>query len=160
MKLDMETQDFGLSEIEIAGPMPLPQEEGWPTSVVVAGMVTVDNLGSRFLLSGKIAASGHADCSRCLESFSMKWSVPVEITVLRDTHSEEEEGETLVIQQRKGVVDLSDAVNECTVLALPQTSVCSEDCKGLCSQCGIDKNKAVCDCIDEDFDPRWEGLPD
>ncbi len=164
MKLDMETQDFGLSEIEITGPITLPlgdsPEEGWPTSVVVTGMVSVDNLGSRFLLSGEIEASGKSQCSRCLEDFDLKWTVPVDITVLRDTYKDEEDGVTLIIQQRKGAVDLSGAINECVVLALPQTTVCMDNCKGLCSQCGIDKNKATCDCINEDYDPRWEGLPD
>ncbi len=160
MKLDMEKQDFGLSELEIAGPLDLSLEEGWPTSVVVTGKVTVDNLDSRFLISGEIHATGQIDCSRCLRTFELVWPVPVEITVLRDTHSDEGEGMTLVIQQRKGVVGLSDAINECVVLALPQTMICMDDCKGLCSQCGVDKNKADCDCIDEDFDPRWEGLPE
>ncbi len=51
MKLDMEKQDFGLSKLDIEGPMELPLEEGWPTGVVVAGTVTVDNLDSRFLIS-------------------------------------------------------------------------------------------------------------
>ncbi len=160
MKLDMETQDFGQSDLEIAGTIQLSLAEGMPASVAVAGTVTVDNMGSRFLLSGIIQCTGETECSRCLCNFDMVWPVPVDITVLRDTHKELEEGETLVIQQRQGVIDLSDAINECVVLALPQSTICMDDCKGLCSQCGVDKNKVTCDCIDNDFDPRWEGLPE
>jgi uncharacterized protein len=90
----------------------------------------------------------------------MTWSVPVAVMVLLDVDSGEEDGETLLIQQRTGVVDLRESLRECTVLAIPQSLVCRETCRGLCNSCGIDLNLEVCDCTSEAYDPRWDGLPE
>jgi uncharacterized protein len=110
-------------------------------------------------VSGKLEAEGEALCGRCLASFTCRWPVPVDIMVLRDVDSDEEEGETLLILQKDGEVDLNDALRECAVLSFPHAPVCSEDCRGLCPVCGIDCNKDTCKCEEEDYDPRWEGLP-
>jgi uncharacterized protein len=83
----------------------------------------------------------------------------VDIMVLRNVDTDEDQGETLLIQQRKGEVDLAPALSECAVLGCPQAPVCSADCRGLCPGCGIDRNRETCSCADDDFDPRWEGLP-
>ena len=84
---------------------------------------------------------------------------PVDLMVLRDTHSDETEGETVLILQRDGEVDLSESLREFAALAYPQTTVCREDCRGLCATCGADLNDGPCGCVEEPVDPRWEGLP-
>jgi len=84
----------------------------------------------------------------------------VDLMVLRDVDSDESEGVTLLILQRKGEVDLRPALRECAVLGFPQAVVCKADCRGLCSDCGIDLNLGTCDCKEQNVDPRWEGLPD
>ena len=38
--------------------------------------------------------------------------------------------------------------------------LCSEDCKGLCPQCGADLNVEECGCNNENIDPRWSTLID
>jgi uncharacterized protein len=37
-------------------------------------------------------------------------------------------------------------------------TICSEDCKGICPSCGINRNDSSCSCKKEDIDPRWDGL--
>ena len=41
---------------------------------------------------------------------------------------------------------------------VPGKFLCSEDCKGLCPQCGADLNEGDCGCDNEVIDPRWEAL--
>jgi uncharacterized protein len=125
----------------------------------VRGELVVQNLESRFLLNGTLRAEGPTECGRCLREFALGWDVPVDVMVLRDVDSEEEEGETLLILQRNGVVDLREALRECCVLAYPQSPVCRDDCRGLCPQCGCDLNETTCACAENDVDPRWDGLP-
>jgi uncharacterized protein len=36
--------------------------------------------------------------------------------------------------------------------------LCSEDCKGICPQCGQDLNEGECDCEIETVDPRLAKL--
>jgi uncharacterized protein len=85
--------------------------------------------------------------------------VPVELMVLRDPHSNETEGDTLLILQRDGEVDLAESLRESAALAYPQMTICRDACRGLCASCGADLNDGPCGCVEEPVDPRWEGLP-
>ena len=159
MKLDLDRQEPGRSELAIEGEIPVGLGADAPERAAIRGTLVVDNVESRFLLGGTLTASGPAECGRCLAGFELRWDVPVEIIVLRDADTDEGEGDSLVIRQRAGEVDLAGALRESAVLAYPQAPVCREDCRGLCPRCGIDRNTGTCDCADEDYDPRWEGLP-
>jgi uncharacterized protein len=55
------------------------------------------------------------------------------------------------------VVDLEPLFREQFVLAVPYAPLCREDCKGLCPQCGIDRNAGACSC-EAPIDPRLAGL--
>jgi len=160
MELDLERQAAGRSEIEIEGSCILADRSTGPASVVVSGSLTVDNLDSRFLITGSVEAAGETQCDRCLATYRLIYDVPVEITVLRDVESSEGEGDTWVIQQRIGVVDLSSTVREAAILAFPAKRVCRPQCRGLCAQCGGNLNEVDCDCLNNDVDPRWADLPD
>ena len=159
MKLDLDRQPMGRSALELAGEVELGLGEGRPGPASLKGELTVQNLEARCLVNGTLEARGQAECGRCLETFACGWDVPVDLMVLRDVDSDEEEGETLLILQKDGEVDLEESLRECAVLAFPHAPVCGEDCKGLCPVCGIDRNKGTCNCEEEDYDPRWEGLP-
>jgi len=159
MKLDLDRQEGGRSEIGIAGNLGLGMTDGRPETVRIEGVLVVQNMDSRFIVNGVLQATGPCDCGRCLQTFEQSWKVPVDIMVLRKVDSDEDQGETLLIMQRRGEVDLQDALRESAVLAFPQSPVCSKDCQGLCPQCGVDLNTESCTCSDESYDPRWEGLP-
>ncbi len=159
MYLDLDRTPAGRSELGITGTVALGLGEGYAPEAAISGELTLQNLESRVLASGTLQASGTAECARCLAAFALAWEVPVDLMVLRDTHSEETEGETLLILQRDGEVDLSESLRECAALAYPQTTVCREDCRGLCASCGADLNDGPCGCVEEPVDPRWEGLP-
>ena len=158
MKLDLDRTPHGRSELRISGPLKLAWGPERPDSVQVQGLLQVDNLASRFLVNGKLEARGQAECARCLAAFELVWDVPVEIMVLTDVDSDEGEGDTLVIRQKRGEVDLDEPLRECLVLAFPAAPICHADCRGLCPQCGADLNQGPCGCRNDDVDPRWAGL--
>ena len=54
-------------------------------------------------------------------------------------------------------VDLEPLFREQFVLAVPFAPLCREDCKGLCPQCGIDRNTGTCSC-EPPIDPRLAAL--
>jgi uncharacterized protein len=159
MKIDLDRQERGRSLLDVSGEVALGLGEGRPGQAQVHGQIVVDNVESRFVLGGTLTAEGRADCGRCLAEFGLAWDVPVEITILRDVDSDEGREDSLVIRQRSGEVDLSEALRELAILAFPQAPICREDCRGLCATCGIDRNTGTCDCAEEDVDPRWDGLP-
>jgi uncharacterized protein len=55
------------------------------------------------------------------------------------------------------VIDLEPLVREQFVLSIPYAPLCKEDCRGLCPQCGIDRNVASCECA-APIDPRFAAL--
>jgi uncharacterized protein len=52
---------------------------------------------------------------------------------------------------REGILDVSDLLREQFQLALPMKPLCTEDCRGLCPECGATLNKTTCSCA-----PKWE----
>jgi uncharacterized metal-binding protein YceD (DUF177 family) len=54
-------------------------------------------------------------------------------------------------------IDLEPLFREQFVLAIPFAPLCVETCKGLCPQCGIDRNTASCSCVPP-IDPRLAAL--
>jgi len=54
-------------------------------------------------------------------------------------------------------IDLEPLFREQFVLAIPYAPLCREDCKGLCPQCGIDRNTGTCSC-EKPIDPRLAAL--
>jgi len=55
-------------------------------------------------------------------------------------------------------VDVEPVVLENILLSLPLRTLCSPECKGLCTICGQDLNLAGCQCQEKEIDPRWEAL--
>jgi uncharacterized protein len=68
------------------------------------------------------------------------------------------EAETEIGFYRGNGLELADVIKEQVLLSLPVKSVCKEDCKGLCPQCGQNLNQGSCDCTQERSDPRWSAL--
>jgi len=108
-----------------------------------------------FLVTGSFSGSLVLPCGRCAEESEH----PVE----GEFDSFEEPGESadpLVDESRlrvvKGVpeLDVAGYLWEQFLLALPDRPLCSDDCKGLCPTCGINKNQGSCACAQESGDPR------
>ena len=56
-------------------------------------------------------------------------------------------------------IELDDLCIEHTILALPDVPLCSEDCKGLCPRCGINRNHETCTCdLHEERSSPWAKL--
>lgn len=158
MKLDLDRSQSGRSQLDVTDRLTLRWPERDEETVDLTGLLTLDNLQDRVLLTGSVDATLQAQCDRCLEPFSLTFVVPVEIMVLRDTQTEDE-SDTCVIHQKTGEVDLRPPLQELTLLAFPQKRVCRENCRGFCPQCGVNLNEQECHCQGEEVDPRWEDLP-
>ena len=160
MRLDLDRTPTGQSELPVTGAFDLDLGSEDPVEVTIAGDLRVDNLEGRLVVRGELAGTAGVNCGRCLQDFRLDFPIPVALVILCDAGFETDDATTPVIHQRSGLVDLRDVLREATVLAVPQAQICREDCRGLCVQCGIDLNTGSCDCVDDEVDPRWEGLPD
>ncbi len=115
-------------------------------------------------VEGRYTVEMTAKCDRCLglarfpldASFDLYYRPVSEIS--RDEEVEIEEGEAEIGFYAGGGMELEDILREQILLALPMQRVCSEDCKGICPQCGRNRNEAGCDCKAVEHSDRWEAL--
>jgi uncharacterized protein len=107
-------------------------------------------------------------CVRCLGDFDYglktRFILNYSNQIPEDLHDQETQGIELTAQQigitfyKGDEIDFSDAIQEQVVLAIPYKPICSEGCKGLCSQCGQDLNKGKCQCGEKQDDGPFEAL--
>jgi len=111
------------------------------------------------LVTGTVKAEVVGECSRCLEPFDS--SVALDLTELfayPDSATEKTTEEDEIYRVVDDHIDLEPVITDAVGLALPLQPLCSEDCLGLCSECGIRLAIAGSDHSHEILDPRWAGL--
>ena len=116
--------------------------------------------GETIMIDGTAGSEVCIQCSRCLEPFNMKIETDFTSTAMPEIPSaidpetvndvELETDEIDVISYSGDSIDLSDEIAQQLIMALPLKPLCREACKGLCSRCGADLNKASCQCHAQD----------
>jgi uncharacterized protein len=99
-------------------------------------------------------------CWRCLEPADIDLEITVEDffeTDLPPVAELGEEDEPSLWYEEDGTVNLSAWARDAVVEKLPPKILCSEECRGLCPQCGVNRNLAECTCK-EPTDSRWDKL--
>jgi len=120
--------------------------------------------GNEVELRGELHTQLEATCGRCLKPVVLPINTQfTERFVPAVSWRDEEQHELHEVDLNLAVFDgeaieMDDLVREEILLAMPGHVLCSEDCKGLCPICGIDKNLGSCDCESKEIDSRWEKL--
>jgi len=121
-------------------------------SVVVLKRNGVD----RVLLTGEIQTTVTFDCDRCTENFDMELdsSFTLGLEYAPDAIAETAEHECSplemdVIYLNEPVIDIFEILRQQVFLVISEKHLCSDLCKGLCSNCGVNLNLESCDCTKE-----------
>jgi uncharacterized protein len=152
-------------EVRIREQVP-PDHSMWrDAGVRLAGPVEVDLRATSvsddsILVRGTLATRVVLECRRCLKSVEHGVDVHVDMLFadLAAEEQEEAEGEVYPIPARGTELDLTGAVREQLLLNVPEYALCREDCRGLCPQCGADRNESECDCVSEPAESPWDAL--
>ncbi|MGI8918478.1 MAG: YceD family protein [Pyrinomonadaceae bacterium] len=124
----------------------------------------VQQSDSKVTVKGEAAAELQLECDRCLKPLSVPVFSSFEVGyVTPDTYQADSAAELLdedlSLSVFNGeVLDIDELVREQLLLELPAQILCQQECKGLCQECGGDRNDADCKCEDAQIDPRWAGL--
>ncbi len=157
-----EDEGLSLHHLYPTGEPQMSAEEGR-----LAGRTELKLLATRdreeVRLIGSLNATVEFACDRCLTTTSLPIEqdfdllyLPVPASLLAEKELGDDD---LSIAYYAGqTLDLDDLVREQIALALPMTKLCSESCKGLCPQCGVNWNFSECRCNTQDIDPRWAAL--
>ena len=128
---------------------------------VVEGEVELLRTDRGILLRSRMSTKVEVNCSRCLSLFRYPIDLNIEEEYFPTTDvvsgaplSLPDEPGTFTIDEHH-VLDLSEAIRQYTLLAVPMKSLCREDCAGLCPHCGHNLNLGSCHCLSEATDPRW-----
>ena len=115
----------------------LPDAE-YSRPVSVNGTLTLG--GNEVWAEGEIEYFVSTKCSRCLDDVIFH-----NIVEYDETFSEDDNADGAYLCSR-GLVDLTEMVNEKLLLSFPVSVLCKEDCKGICSGCGVNLNHEDCKC--------------
>ncbi len=132
---------------------------------MVAGPVRMLRTHQGLLVHADLDIQKILNCSRCLEEFNWHSTLHIEeeffpsvdLHAGRRQASSPEIDETSYIDAYQ-ILDLTEIMRQYTIAEFPMKPLCQPDCSGLCLQCGINLNQAVCDCNAGQRDPRWGAL--
>jgi uncharacterized protein len=155
LRFDAETATALLRERGLAGTLEARE---------LTARVRVFPGGDDVFVLGELQGAVTGPCSRCLETCEQPLEGEFHLTFVREDLAGEG-GETELHREdmdldvlRGGGIDLEAVVAEQVFLQLSSHPVCSEACRGLCPQCGGNRNLARCDCGDTAPDPRFAVL--
>ena len=129
--------------------------------------------GAHAFAAGTFRGELTVACSRCITpvklvldeklrvTFLPRHEIPDDEDLARDADADEgpevAEDDLDVFPFDGERIDLEPLLREQFVLAVPYAPLCTETCKGLCPQCGIDRNTDSCSCTPP-LDPRLAAL--
>ncbi|MGN7453862.1 YceD family protein [Paenibacillus pasadenensis] len=109
-------------------------------------------------VTGELRADLTMVCSRCLEPVEEHLSIPIEERFALASMVKDPEADEDLILVAEDKVDLQPYVEGTLLIYLPMAPLCSDDCKGLCPDCGTNLNEQSCGCSRDVIDPRFEAL--
>lgn len=120
--------------------------------------------GSQVFVNGHIETRAQVECDRCLKAIELPVDTDFNLEYISDSDYESTEAaelseDDLLVSVFDGkAIDVDEIVKEQILLAVPTRMLCREDCKGICPECGSDRNTGECNCVTNDIDPRWAAL--
>ncbi|MFO7785262.1 MAG: YceD family protein [Thermodesulfobacteriota bacterium] len=135
---------------ELAGPLDVQAE--------------IQRIGRRIVLNGRVRGGLLLRCDRCLKAFQADvdtafrtyLAIPGDSITETDIELDEEDLEVDFVSS--GKIEILDLVRDQLLLNQPMKNLCSEDCKGLCDQCGKDLNQGPCECRSDKGNPAFQEL--
>lgn len=134
------------------------------STYTVKGEVTLTHTNRSIMAKGNLTGKAKINCSRCLKPYTCKLNIKLEeeyfptIDIVTGVRLPEPEDASSFRIDEHHVIDLTEAIRQYIVTAMPMKPLCKESCAGLCSTCGKDLNKGRCNCHQDELDPRWAEL--
>ena len=130
----------------------------------VQGMVRLMRTDHGILVKGTLNTQSELTCSRCVTLFDCPLTISIEEEYLPTTDiisgspiPVPDDPGAFTIDERN-ILDLTEAIRQYALLAIPMKPLCQPDCAGLCPTCGTNLNQEHCDCPPPPGDERWAEL--
>jgi uncharacterized metal-binding protein YceD (DUF177 family) len=132
---------------------------GVPAGADVHLRLRLESVMEGVLVSGDIDVPVTGSCARCLDPIEDTLSLDVQELYAYEGSTTEATSEEDEVRRIEGDhLDLEPLARDTVVLALPLAPVCTEDCAGLCVDCGQRLDDLPADHAHEIVDARWADL--
>ncbi|HLE23786.1 MAG TPA: DUF177 domain-containing protein [Anaerolineales bacterium] len=105
--------------------------------------------------TGGMSGTTGAECVRCLTPIDQRLSIVYDDLFV---YPPAKATEPLLAVPETGLLDLTPLTREYMLLDFPLRPLCRPDCRGLCPECGVNRNETKCDHDSPTTDPRLAGL--
>jgi uncharacterized metal-binding protein YceD (DUF177 family) len=151
-----------LQELQRSAPAPA----GWrveligvPEGAEVELKLRLEAVMEGVLVTGELDVPVEGSCARCLEPIEDTLQLDVQELYAYEGSTTEETSEEDEVRRIEGdYLDLEPLVRDTVVLNLPLAPLCTDDCAGLCVDCGQRLDDLPADHHHEIVDARWAGL--
>jgi len=132
---------------------------------------------SAFAVAGTAKTRLELNCGRCLDPFELPVDAAFDLHYVPEPAHQSGDGGALGADSgadddgrelgeddlttafyRDGMLDIIELLREQFQLALPMKPLCSDACRGLCPECGTNRNRTECACAPAWEDPRLAPL--
>ncbi len=148
------TRNYDVTEtIDVAG-----------SESTVRGESTLLRADRGILVKGTLCTAIEVTCSRCLSLFSCPLTLNIEeeyfptIDMVTDALLPLPDEPGYFTIDEHYILDLTEAICQHIILAIPMKPLCCGDCAGLCPNCGRNLNHGPCGCAPQGVDPCWSKL--
>lgn len=119
------------------------------------GPIRISRTKEGILVQASLHAGIEVECYRCLDPVSVDSEVEIEELYATNT---ELESEFRIFDD--AIMDMAPLLRAELLINTDQRVLCKGECKGLCPDCGINRNRETCTCADDNIDPRFAALKD
>lgn len=116
----------------------------------------ISNNKGKFHFIGKVYAKLNVNCDVCLKPFDIELNFDVDEIFVRSDEITDENDDYWLFSEKS--IDFNPMILSCILLNIPMRTVCSDNCKGLCSICGHNLNEGECGCERTYINPNFEKL--
>ena len=153
----IKTEDIGLKGLNREEPIGrgiinewLGGDSIYTSSCEGLAIISAERTESGYLIRGDLTVTLATECSRCLKNLEVDLKVPfAALFTERRSFSkgdDETDGGSDQIFFSGPIVEVDDIIKDSLLLSLEMAPKCSEECKGLCPDCGVNLNDDVCLC--------------
>ncbi len=118
-------------------------------------------------VDGQLETTVRLSCGRCLQPYDKVLNSRFALTFTpyvaeeqgqEDVEVELDTDELGLVYYREECLELLPPLQDQLVMALPIAPLCSEECRGLCPECGCDLNSESCNCEKKVFNNKFSAL--
>ena len=129
----------------------------------IKGHLSVQKTMNNLSVTADVRLPIHASCQRCLNPYQYEAEVHCQrlLTPLFESEREREIHKSEEVELTKDdldfsyfegeEVDVGEILAEQVVLEQPMIYLCQPDCKGLCPECGVNRNQNPCSCAPKEI---------